>query len=579
MKEKKLLYLFDGAMGTYLAEQHNISVTRCEQLNLIHPEWVLAAHQAYIRAGATAIKTNTFSANTGALNAQWGAAEEILRKGAGLAKEAAGDKAVIFASIGPVSLGSEEEEWTEYGRIIRVFLEEGINHFLFETFHEYEILIRLAKEVKRLCPGGFVIAECTVTADRYTTSGISVSEIERALLDASEVDAYGFNCTCGPMHLLHIAREMEIGDKPVSIMPNAGYPSVNGGRTVFENAPVYFAEQMAKIKECGVAILGGCCGTTPEHIRLMAERFRGVQQVKEPLFKVQAYGPIERPFSTGFGPKKIAVELDSPMNAEAGRFFKAAQTLWEREINWLTIADCPVARARVDSSMLASSLKHRYGIDAMPHLTCRDRNLNATKALLLGLGIEGIRQVLVVTGDPIAAEDRSKVKGVFNFNSEKLIAFIRDLNREALGAAPIEAAAALNVNAANFGAELERAKRKEAAGAVRFLTQPLFTEESCANLELARKELKTELFGGILPLVSYRNACFVNSEISGINIPAETVAKYEGLSREEAGVLAVELSVRTARQIADLVDGFYLITPFQRAGLICDIIDRIREEF
>ena len=229
--------------------------------------------------------------------------------------------------------------------------------------------------------------------------------------------------------------------------------------------------------------------------------------------------------------------------------------------------------------MLASSLKHRYGIKAMPHLTCRDRNLNATKALLLGLGIEGIRQVLVVTGDPIAAEDRGKVKGVFNFNSEKLIAFIRDLNREALDGAAIETAAALNVNAVNFGAELERAKRKEAAGAVRFLTQPLFTGESCVNLELARKELKAELFGGIMPLVSHRNACFVNNEISGINIPAEIVAKYEGLSREEAGALAVELSVRTARQIADLVDGFYLITPFQRAGLVCDIIDRIKEEF
>ena len=262
-------------------------------------------------------------------------------------------------------------------------------------------------------------------------------------------------------------------------MPNAGYPTISGGRTVFENAPVYFAEQMAKIKECGVTILGGCCGTTPEHIKLMAERFRGEKPFVSPaVSKAERFEPIICKQLTGYGTKKIAVELDSPMDAKAERFFNAAKMLGEREIDWLTIADCPVARARVDSSMLAVSLKCRYGINVMPHLTCRDRNLNATKALLLGLGIEEIKQVLVVTGDPIAAEDRSKVKGVFNFNSEKLIAFIRDLNRDALNDNPIEAAAALNVNAVHFGAELERAKRKEAAGAVRFFTQPLLPKKA-----------------------------------------------------------------------------------------------------
>ncbi|MCI8501226.1 MAG: bifunctional homocysteine S-methyltransferase/methylenetetrahydrofolate reductase [Oscillospiraceae bacterium] len=579
MKEQGLLYLFDGAMGTYLADQYHMSVTRCESSNLLYPERVLAAHQAYIRAGASAVKTNTFGANSGALGAEWKTVESILRAGCRLAKEAAGEKAAVFASVGPVSLSSEEEEWAEYQRIIRVFLEEGVSRFLFETFHEYRILIRLAEEVKQLCPEGYVIAECTVMADRYTTSGIPAAEIEKALLTAEAVDAYGFNCTCGPMHLLRIAEEMKLGGKPVSIMPNAGYPSVSGGRTVFENAPAYFAEQMEKIKGCGVSILGGCCGTTPEHIRLMAERLRGAASSPHPVSKPSVFHPIERPLSSGFGSKKFAVELDSPMDAKAERFFQAASALWDAGINWLTIADCPVARARVDSSMLAALLRSRYGMAVMPHLTCRDRNLNATKALLLGLGIEGIRQVLVVTGDPIAAEDRNKVKGVFNFNSEKLLAFIRDLNQEALEASPIETAAALNVNAANFAAELERAKRKEAAGAVRFLTQPVFTEEGCANLELARKALSAELFGGIMPLVSYRNACFVNNEISGINIPAETVSRYENCSREEAEALAVELSVRTARQIAGLVDGFYLITPFQRAGLICDIIERIKEEF
>ena len=577
--EKTIRYLFDGAMGTYLADLHHTSVIQCELNNQLYPERVLAAHQAYIHAGATAIKTNTFGANTGALNIEWTAVREIIEQGCTLAKQAAGEPVTVFASVGPITLSDEEKEWEEYQKILRTFLAEGIDHFLFETFHEPEVLVRLADEVKRLCPDAFVIAECTVSADRFTASGVSVAEIEEMLSGAASVDAYGFNCTCGPMHLLHIVQEMEIGEKPVSIMPNAGYPSISGGRTVFENAPAYFAEQMAKMKECGVTILGGCCGTTPEHIRAMVRLLTGQEHPKKGQNEEVVFHPIAREGSSGFGKKKFAVELDAPMSAEPEKFLQAAQTIWDAGIDWLTIADCPVARARVDSSRLAALLKRRYGINAIPHLTCRDRNLNATKALLLGLGIEDVRQVLVVTGDPIAVEDRNRIKGVFNFNSEKLIAFIRELNREGLRSTPIEIAAALNVNAVNFDAELERAKRKEAAGAVRFLTQPLFSEEGYQNLKRARKELHAELMGGIMPLVSYRNAYFVNNEISGIHIPQETIDLYETASKEEAAELAVRLSVETARQIAELVDGFYLVTPFQRAGLMCDIIKEIRKEF
>lgn len=579
MQEQPLLYLFDGAMGTYLAQKYGTAVARSERNNLRYPERVLEAHREYIAAGATAIKTNTFSANSAVLETSREETDALIAAGCALAKQAAeGTGAAVFASIGPVLMQSGQEEWEEYGEILRVFLEQGITHFLFETFHDYEILLRLAGEVKRRCPEATVLAECTVTADSYTTSGIPADEIARALSVAEAVDAYGFNCTCGPMHLLHLAKQLPFGEKPVSIMPNAGYPMLSGGRTVFENAPAYFAEQMAKIHACGVQILGGCCGTTPEHIRMTAAALRG-----ETIRAVQAVSPAGAPIrhrgqAAVSGTKRFAVELDSPLDADPGRFFAAAQAIWAKGVDFLTIADCPVARARMDSSMLAAVLKHRYGIDAMPHLTCRDRNLNATKALLLGLAVEEIDKVLIVTGDPISAEDRSKVKGVFNFNSERLTAFLRDLNGSVLAGHPIEPAAALNINAVNFEAELERAKRKEAAGTVRFFTQPLFTEEGCRNLEQARSGLKAELFGGIMPLVSHRNASFVNNEISGITIPEETIARYEGKNRAESEQIAVELSAQTARQIAPFVDGYYLITPFQRAGLICAVIDRIREE-
>ena len=588
MAENTLLYLFDGAMGTYLSDRYSTEVSRSEFNNLKYPERVLGVHREYIEAGATAIKTNTFSANTASLGVSREEADEIIARGCAIALKAAqGTNATVFASIGPVSMQQEEREWEEYCSIIMTVLQSGVRHFLFETFHEYRVLLRLADEVKRCCPEAYIIAECTVTVDGYTTSGIPAAEIVAALRGADAVDAYGFNCTCGPMHLLHIAQRMDIGPKPVSIMPNAGYPTLIGCRTVFENAPAYFAGQMAAIQQSGVRILGGCCGTTPEHIRITADALNGkrleLDRKKKGTVSVQGgKSPLkpatERP-QTASGGKRFAVELDSPMDANPEKFVQAARDIWDKGVNMLTIADCPVARARVDSSMLAALLKHRYGIDVMPHLTCRDRNLNATKALLLGLGIESIDKVLVVTGDPIAAEDRGKVKGVFNFNSEKLIAFIRDLNRGALADCPIQPAAALNVNTVNFEAELERAKRKEQAGAVRFFTQPVFTEESCRNLERARAELSAELFGGIMPLVSYRNACFVNNEVSGITIPQETVDRYEGKNREQAERLAILLSVQTAKRISAAVDGYYLITPFQRAGLIGSIIDAIKEDF
>ena len=580
MADNTLLYLFDGAMGTYLADKYGTEVFRSEFNNIKYPERVLDVHRAYIAAGATAIKTNTFRANTALLGVSRKEVDEIIARGCSIAMQAVkGTKVTVFASIGPVSLPDEEQEWQEYCAILKAFLQSGVRHFLFETFPEYRILQRLAQEVKQRCPKAYIIAECTVTADGYTTSGISAAEIEAAFQEIKAIDAYGFNCTCGPMHLLHIAQQMNIGSKPVSVMPNAGYPTLIGGYTVFGNAPAYFAKQMAAIQQSGVRILGGCCGTTPEHIRMTADALSGKRL--EPDRKAAGIVPKqerERPQEASGG-KQFAVELDSPMDANPERFLQAARAIWEKGVDMLTIADCPVARARVDSSMLAAMLKRRYGMDVMPHLTCRDRNLNATKALLLGLGIESINKVLVVTGDPIAAEDHGKVKGVFNFNSEKLIAFIRDLNRSALAGCPIYPAAALNVNAANFEAELERAKRKEQAGAVRFFTQPVFTEESCRNLERARAGLSAELFGGIMPLVSYRNACFVNSEIAGITIPQETVDRYEGKSREEAEQLAILLSVQTAKRISSAVDGYYLITPFQRAGLIGSIIDAIKEDF
>ena len=240
----------------------------------------------------------------------------------------------------------------------------------------------------------------------------------------------------------------------------------------------------------------------------------------------------------------------------------------------VTIADCPIGRPRADSSLLACKLKRELGVEPLPHMTCRDRNLNATKALLLGLSIEGVHNVLLVTGDPIPSEDRDEVKSVFNFNSRRLAAYVSGLNENVLRT-PFRIFGALNVNAKNFAAQLSVAREKEACGVSGFLTQPVLSREALENLKLARQTLRGKILGGIYPVVSHKNACFLNNEIAGMRICEEITALYEGRDREEAEDVAVAVSARIAGEIAPYTDGLYLMTPFKRVALMERILREI----
>ena len=241
----------------------------------------------------------------------------------------------------------------------------------------------------------------------------------------------------------------------------------------------------------------------------------------------------------------------------------------------MTIADCPIGRPRADSSLLACKIRRELGVEPLPHMTCRDRNLNATKALLLGLSIEGVHNVLLVTGDPIPTEDRAEVKTVFNFNSRKLARYVADLNEHTLST-PFRTYGALNLNAKNFAMQLKMAQEKEANGISGFLTQPVLSREALDNLKLAREILHSKILAGIYPVVSHRNACFLNNEIAGMRVCDEIIALYEGKEREEAEALAVTISAEIAKQIAPYSDGVYLMTPFKRVALMIRILGEIR---
>ena len=274
----------------------------------------------------------------------------------------------------------------------------------------------------------------------------------------------------------------------------------------------------------------------------------------------------------------MAVELDPPETADVRKYMEGAARLAAAGCDLLTIADCPVARARMDSTLLACRVKRDLGMETIPHLTCRDRNLNATKALLLGLSAEGLRNVLVITGDPIPTAERDEVKSVYQFNSRKMAAFIRGLGRKSFPV-PFHVFGALNLNARNFDVELRIAREKVEAGMVGFFTQPVLSRRALENLKQARRILQPAgayIIGGIIPVVSQRNALFMENEINGIHVSPEIIRRYEGLDRDASEALALELSVKIAKDMAPFIDGYYLMTPFGRTKLMTRIIAGIR---
>jgi homocysteine S-methyltransferase len=573
--------LFDGAMGTWYAEKYGEALQGCEMANLHNSERVLAIHREYIAAGCDAVKTNTFGANPVSLECDWDTTFRVIDRGWEIAAAAAFECDVsVFADIGPIPQKGEEDTAEIYTAIVNRFLELGAENFLFETFSSAESLSRLAGVIKRHKPDAFVLCSFAVTPDGHTRTGATGLRLYEEMCRDENIDAVGFNCVSGPNHMRKFLRGIPHKPKPLSAMPNAGYPTVVGSRTFFGNSAEYFSMELAHIAREGAQIVGGCCGSTPEFIKKSRQALEHSGDAPPLAAAVDfAAPPRQNPNrlwqKVAAGRKIVAVELDPPVNSDIRAFMAGAKILHESGADAITIADCPVSRARADSSLLACKLKRELDIDAIPHMTCRDRNLNATKALLLGLNTEGVNNVLVVTGDPIPSAEREEIKSVYNFNAPMLSAFVRDLKGSLLHG-PFQIFAALNINAVNFDAQLSYAKKKITNGVSGFLTQPVHSPRALLNLKRAREELDALLLGGVMPIVSYRNACFMNNEISGITICDEIVAQYRDLSREEAAALAAELCVKTAHDMAGFVDGYYIITPFARTDIVKEILKGIK---
>ena len=578
--------LFDGAMGTYYKAAPGVE---CEQANLTDPAGVLAVHREYLAAGADAVKTNTFSLPrlAAAHTPGW---EQLAQAGWQLAVQAAEETgAAVFADLGPAPDTEAVPAGQVYTAVAKQFAALGARNFLFETLSSDAGLLDAVGAIKAEVPDAFVLVSFAGLPDGHTREGMYCKDLARRIQESGIVDAVGLNCVSAPGAMRTLAKQLG-GTLPLSVMPNAGYPVVTRTQVKYQGRPEYFARELGRLAAEGtVQILGGCCGTTPAHIAALRAEL-------DSLPVVEKTAPAEE-FSTvkeqtvenedaflrklNAGEKVIAIELDSPRNADLTGYLEGAKKLQAAGADLLTIADCPIAQARMDSSLVACRVHRELGLCTLPHMTCRDRNLNATKALLLGLYAEGVREVLAITGDPIPTAERDEVKNVYQFNSRKLAQYIVSLageGREMPG--PMTVFGALNLNARNFDVELRRATEKLENGMSGFLTQPVLSAQAVENLRKTRETLGADakILAGIMPVVSQRNAIFMENEINGIHVEDWIIEKFAGLDRAQGEELGLAISLEMAKAALPYADGLYLMTPFNRVALMERLIGRLKQE-
>ena len=578
--------LFDGGMGTYYKAKPG---TECEQGNLLDPAGVRKVHREYLAAGAEAIKTNTFGLPRMAAARQpdW---QALARAGWKLAAEAAVETgAAVFADLGPAPDTEAAPAGSIYTAVARCFVEQGAKNFLFETLSSDAGVLEAVQAVKAQVPDAFVLVSFAVLPDGYTREGMYSKDLVRRMTESGIVDAVGFNCVSAPGAMRTLVQQLGSTALPLSGMPNAGDPVGTRTQVKYQGKPEYFAKELARIAAEGVRILGGCCGTTPAHIAALRAALDSLPAVEKAAPAVQVSNP-EAPMvekddaflrKLNAGKKVIAIELDSPKDANLTNYLAGAKRLQAAGADLLTIADCPIARARMDSSLVACRVHRELGLCTLPHMTCRDRNLNATKALLLGLYAEGVREVLAITGDPIPTAERDEVKNVYQFNSRKLAQYIVSLAGEGREMpSPMTVFGALNLNARNFEVELRRAGEKLENGMSGFLTQPVLSEQAVENLRRTRETLgeRAKILAGIMPVVSQRNAIFMENEVNGIHVAEDIIEAFAGLDREQGEALGLEISLKMAREALPYADGFYLMTPFNRVALMERLIARLKTE-
>lgn len=598
---KDSILVADGAMGSMLHEA--VGPQRCfDELNSTEPEAVFRVHQAYIEAGAQIIETNTFGANRFKLE-PLGLGDEVQRlngRGVKIAREArdsATREVLIAGSIGPLGMGVQARH-PEPDEILAIFREQalaleerGVDLYILETFSYIEEIV-LSIDAIRSFSGLPIVAQLTYS-EEGTIFGDMRPAAVAALLKNKNVQIIGANCTLGPQALLPILQELAgVDDLRISGMPNAGFPKREGDRIVYpKSSPEYFALFAREAAALGVRILGGCCGTTPAHIRAMAEAVKSLRPVKAAATKhVQAAAKpaqvLEREPESKFWRKlqknefAVCVEIDPPKGIALDRVYEQVDKIMASgKVDAIDINSGAMARVGMDALITAGALEAR-GVETVPHLTTRDYNIIGLQAMLLGAWtVGGVRNVLAITGDPPSVGDYPETSGVYEVDSVGLVKVLHRLNQgtdwagKTLGGATNFAiGVAVNPVADDLDGEIERFHAKIEAGAHFAMTQPLFDPEHWhAFLKKLGGKPPIPILIGIWPLNSYKQALRLNNEVPGIVIP-EPLLK----SLEAAGAAARDRGFECAREMLawsrSELAGAYLIPPFKRYEEVLEIL-------
>ena len=598
---KDSILIGDGAMGSMLHDV--VGTVRCfDELNVTEPEAVFRVHQAYIEAGAQIIETNTFGANRFKL-APLGLGDDVQRlysRGVKIAREAresASREVLIAGSIGPMGIGVQARH-PEPEQILSIFHEQalaleerGVDLFILETFSYIEEL-QLAIDAIRSFSSLPIIAQLTYS-EEGTTYGDMRPFLTTALLKDKNVQVIGANCTLGPQSLLPILQEIANATAAaVSGMPNAGFPKREGDRIVYpKSSPEYFAEFAREAASIGVRILGGCCGTTPAHIRAMAEAVKSLRPAKTQASVVVAASQAAPPASEREPESKlwkklqkkefvVCVEIDPPKGISLERIYEQVDKVMASEkVDAIDINSGAMARVGMDALIVAGALEAR-GVETVPHLTTRDQNIIGLQAMLLGAWtVGGVRNVLAITGDPPSVGDYPEASGVYEVDSVGLTKILHRLNQgtdwagKTLGGQTnFTIGVALNPVADDLDNEIARFHAKVEAGAHFAMTQPLFDPAHWhAFLKKLGGKLPIPVLIGVWPLNSYKQALRLNNEVPGIVIP-EPLLK----SMEAAGATARDRGFEVAREMLAWarteLAGAYLIPPFKRYEEILDVL-------
>lgn len=596
---KNGILVADGAMGTLL---YSYGVGFCfEELNILQPERIQQVHEAYIKAGAKVIQTNTFGANSHKLQ-RYGLetkVKEINVRAVQIAKKAAQDKAYVLGTIGSIrgirkGSANLKEIKSCFKEQLDSLLSENIDGLLLETYYDLKELMTVLK-IARKETSLPIVAQVSIYETDITLDGTPLTEAFNQL-EALGADVVGLNCRLGPHHMVLALEKIPLPKKAfLSAYPNASLPDYVDGQMVYESEPAYYADKALELQKLGVRLIGGCCGTTPKHIKAIAAKLQGVTPIANKIIT-----SVIKPQLTIIEPKheahlheivkerrSILVELDPPKDLDITRFLKGASSLNQVGIDAITIADNSLASPRISNVALGSIVKNQYNLRPLIHVTCRDHNLIGLQSHLMGLHTLGINQVLAVTGDPTKVGDLPGASSVYDLSSFELIQLIKQFNegisfsgKQLDQKTSFSVSAAFNPNTRNFDQGIKRLEKKISAGADYLITQPIYSHQQIVQLHEATKHLNTPIYIGIMPLLSSRNAEFLHNEIPGIRLSDEIRKRMaKCIDNKEA---SAKEGIAIAKSLIDvampLFKGIYLITPFLRYEISIELVKYIQEK-